>query len=193
MGGAIYSEGALSIVDSKFSGISTGAFGGAIVVYEGKATISGSVFSGNSAEVGGAIYVATAGEATIISNEFSGNSTEREGGAIYNEGILSLGGNTFLDNSPDDCYSAHCVSVPGGGIKEPVGIGASTAPATADDAGTAVPSASAVAISGDPQDVGGSATSLNVAHGDLLGIRTRRLHRGRHLLHPALEERHARP
>ena len=166
-GGVIYVLGAgkATISNSEFSGNSA-ANGGAIVL-SGYATISNSEFSGNSAESGGAIL--NSAEATISNSEFSGNSAE-SGGAILNHGMLALGDNTFLDNSPDDCYSAHCVSVPGGGIKEPVGIGASTAPATADDAGTAVPSASAVAISGDPQDVGGSATWLNVAHGDLLGI-----------------------
>ena len=116
LGGAVFSQGALSIVDTKFSGNSAGV-GGAIYVWGGETTISisSSEFSDNSAEAyGGAIFVA-GGETTISisSSEFSGNSSERYGGAILvGVGETTISSSEFSGNSAH--YDGGAILVGGG-------------------------------------------------------------------------------
>ena len=134
IGGAVYNEGELSIINSSFSGNSADGSGGAIYNRDGTARVSDSAFSGNSAdEAGGAIYNWEGGELSIANSSFSdnsanwggaifnwvegelsiggsafsGNSAYKAGGAIYNwYGELSISGNTFSDNSADEAGGA---------------------------------------------------------------------------------------
>ena len=108
-GGAIYNgSGTVSIINSSFSGNSADEAGGAIYNRSGTVSISDSAFSGNSAdEKGGAIYNWQEGELSIANSSFSGNSAIW-GGAIFNwhEAELSIGGSAFSGNSADDAGGA---------------------------------------------------------------------------------------
>lgn len=127
-GGAVYTNGPLTITNSVFSGNSA-SDGGAILA-EGPVTISASTFSGNTATTayGGAIdnssqlTVTTttfsnnsasngsgsggairnsfyANSATITASTFSGNTAGDGGGAIYNSSTLTVRNSTFSANT----------------------------------------------------------------------------------------------
>jgi hypothetical protein len=79
-GGAIYNAGTMSVTDSSMSGNHSYYFG---------AGIGG---------LGGAIFNAYKTSASITGKDLSGNATEGYGGAIYNEGTLTLTGVTVSGN-----------------------------------------------------------------------------------------------
>ena len=97
-GGAIASEGELLVTDSVFDGNAAFRSGGAIVG-TGEVSVSGSVFNGNSARGGGAI--ASGHKLSVTDSKFSGNSAAGEGGAIDSFGELSVTGSEFAGNSAD--------------------------------------------------------------------------------------------
>ena len=89
--------------DGSLKATTAQPLGGAIVNWDGELSIINSNFSGNSAEYyGGAIY--NQGElsisgSTFSGSTFSGNSYELDGGAIYNTGELSISDSSFNNNS----------------------------------------------------------------------------------------------
>ena len=102
--------GSLTVYDSTFyynsasgsAGIDSGAAGGAIVVNGGQADILSSTFIGNvaddAARGGGAIAV-NDGAATAINSTFYANSAANNmGGAIRNDGDMTLVSSTLSDN-----------------------------------------------------------------------------------------------
>jgi hypothetical protein len=104
-GGGIFNDGyggsaTLTITNSTLSGNSDNGFnsGGAIVNI-GIATITSSTLSGNSAASGGAIHNWQVARLTIANTTFSGNfsnnSSWGQGGAIFNEGTLTIGNTIF--------------------------------------------------------------------------------------------------
>ncbi len=103
IGGAIYNEGELNIINSSFSGNSADSSGGAIYNRAGTVSVSDSVFSDNWVdERGGAIYNWKEGELSIVNSSFSDNSAIW-GGAIYNkDGTVSVSDSAFSDNSAND-------------------------------------------------------------------------------------------
>jgi hypothetical protein len=113
-GGAIYTNGALTVTNSTFSGNSTPNFGGAIKTNNGTSTtVTGSTFSANSAYSGGAIN--NPGTLTADNDIFSGNIAIFNGAGIFNIGsifpgfsIVSASNNLFYNNldgttTEDDC------------------------------------------------------------------------------------------
>lgn len=109
-GGAIFSLGALNIINSVFDGNSgecdpsCGAGGGA-VFSNGILTISNGVFSNNVVDgLGGAIN--NSGTATITDSTFFQNSAGDYGGGISNFGALTIINSTIMNNT----------AVVGGGI-----------------------------------------------------------------------------
>jgi thermitase len=93
-GGAIYSQGYLTVIDSTFTNNMGTGFGvgrgGAILVHQGFTGISGSLFTGNSATSGGALHTenqlsVTASNLVISTTTFQNNQAS-EGGAITNQG-----------------------------------------------------------------------------------------------------------
>ena len=101
----------LDITNSKFIGNTAATDGGAIDNYfmssvsnPAAASIINTEFSQNSAKNGGAIYnhlTDIAGHEvsmTVENSQFTSNTANNHGGAIYNEGILTVGG-TFTDNT----------------------------------------------------------------------------------------------
>ena len=97
-GGAIYSEGELSVSRSRFAD-NTANDGGAIFNW-GELSINDSIFSDNSVDQdGGAIL--NAGVLSISNSAFSSNQADDDGGAIHNFEELSINGSTFAGNSAD--------------------------------------------------------------------------------------------
>jgi predicted outer membrane repeat protein len=104
-GAGIYNSGSLSVLSTTFSGNSSiGDFGGAIY-NDGVATVLKSTLTGNSATEGnwgGAIF--NDGTLTIINSTLSANTTDSgRGGAIYNfSGTVVMSFSTVSANSADD-------------------------------------------------------------------------------------------
>lgn len=121
-GGAIYyKSGIMTIDNSTFKENSTNARGGAIFIYGNNATITNSTFTGNSATgtgVGGAIALVTSEHsAATIKNSAMKNNTAYRGGAIFNEGNL-----TIVADGEDVTFSNNTASDKGGAIYNQVGI-----------------------------------------------------------------------
>jgi predicted outer membrane repeat protein len=133
-GGAIENLNTLTVRDSTFTN-NTAAVGGAIATNNGPLTVTGSTFVGNNAvqptrnsapsprstsktvrpadgfsSAGGAIFVCSCSTAVITNSTFSANTAASVGGAILDEGVLTLtnvtisgnsatnGGGVFIDN-----------------------------------------------------------------------------------------------
>ncbi len=115
-GGAIDTEANTKIVDSTFTGNSTGiADGGALYVRDGTTEISNGTFKDNVANyAGGAIASYYAGEydqgVLIIENTLFQQNTAfgGYGGAIANRGSLEVTQSRFLLNSAEDGGGAFC-------------------------------------------------------------------------------------
>ena len=96
-GGAIYNfEGRLSIVDSLFSG-NRAPVGGALFS-DGELSVTGSVFGNNGADGNGGA-IASEGELLVTDSVFDGNAAFRSGGAIVGTGEVSVSGSVFNGNS----------------------------------------------------------------------------------------------
>ncbi len=118
-GGAIYNAGTLTVSNSTLSGntvgiwsfeVSNGGNGGAIY-NAGTLTVSNSTLSGNTAYedgdnygngYGGGIFNALKASATVTGGSVSGNNAQHDGGGIYNDGTLTLIGNTLTGNIAND-------------------------------------------------------------------------------------------
>lgn len=99
-GGAIRSttSSSLTVDNSTFSDNSSGTNGGAIAS-QSTLNVTDSQFSNNNANsVGGAIYLKGVNIGNITDSTFDTN-TAHEGGAIYNEGDLTIAGSNFSGNS----------------------------------------------------------------------------------------------
>ncbi|NVN97714.1 MAG: IPT/TIG domain-containing protein, partial [Geobacteraceae bacterium] len=112
-GGAIYTNGTMTISDSTFSGNSTAAisgYGGAIFANNGTLLISTSTFSNNSAAAGGAIANSSAAM-TLTNVTMTGNSSSTYGG-----GIFAAGGAINILNATISGNSVTNPAGQGGGI-----------------------------------------------------------------------------
>jgi hypothetical protein len=106
-GGAIRnSNGTLTVTDSTISNNFAQIGGG--IFDTGSMTVTGSTFASNSAGVGivttttlegGAIFINAQGSGAIVNSTFSGNSAHDNGGAIANNGTVSVSFSTFSANS----------------------------------------------------------------------------------------------
>ncbi len=101
-GGAIrLADGDLTITSSTFTSNTATNYGGAIEAYTtktpGTLIITGSTFTENKASHGGAIDNSI--ETSISSSTFEGNEATVNGGAISNDGDLTLTGNEFRNNT----------------------------------------------------------------------------------------------
>lgn len=102
-GGAVWngSDGKVEIADSTFKGntaVAEGGLGqGGAITNADQMTITGSTFEGNQAgKIGGAIFNAASGKLDFKgTNTFTGN-TAAEGKDIYNEGTLTMTGDSHL-------------------------------------------------------------------------------------------------
>ena len=103
--GSIYNDGTATITNSTFSSNSATANGGGIS-NNGTVTVTNSTFSGNTATYGGGIFNST-GTATVTNSTFSGNSIIGGiGGGINNTGgTLSITNSTFSGNTTDVDYA----------------------------------------------------------------------------------------
>lgn len=102
-GGAIHSDGALNITGSEFARNSAG--GGGAIHHDTHETLSirNSGFTGNAAGEGGAISNKASGWLVITDSTFAGNSAGGWGSAIINKhGELTVADSTFSGNSAGD-------------------------------------------------------------------------------------------
>jgi predicted outer membrane repeat protein len=111
-GGAISSDGTLTVTNCTFSGNSAPSGGGAIATGDtttsgvvGSATVTNSTFSGNStAQLGGAI--ANFGTLTVTNCTFSGNSASSpNAGGIFNGGTLNIKGTILANSTGGNCLN----------------------------------------------------------------------------------------
>ncbi len=125
-GGAIYSEGSLSLSDCSLTANITDLDGGAICCSGTSLKISRCVFSGNQAKNGGAIILRTSSAAvnprlTVEDSVFQANSCLFEGGAIRDHG---LGGITCQTTVRRSRFTGNQASV-GGAILQFAAMGRS--------------------------------------------------------------------
>ena len=102
-GGAVWngSNGKVEIADSTFKGntaVAEGGLGqGGAITNADQMTITGSTFEGNTAgKLGGAIFNAANGKLTFNGTNTFTNNTAAEGKDIYNEGTLTMTGDSHL-------------------------------------------------------------------------------------------------
>ncbi|HEX7768978.1 MAG TPA: choice-of-anchor Q domain-containing protein [Dokdonella sp.] len=100
-------SGELRVMGSTFSGNSAGRRGGAIYS-QGPMTVENSTFTNNSALAGGAVYQELSGDATIRHATIVGNNATQYGGGIYNEGssgfsTLTIGRSIISQNTNGNC------------------------------------------------------------------------------------------
>lgn len=98
-GGAIYTDGTLTVNDSTFSG-NIASLGGGILNSYGTLTASNTTFSGNGANhAGGGIYNAL-GIVNVNDSTFSSNSADWGGGGFFQHyGALTVTNSTLTDNN----------------------------------------------------------------------------------------------
>ena len=95
-GGAIFSDGNLTIDNCRFENNTASGFGGALNVNTGTVTVRNSTFDGNSAGFGGAIRMTNG--VTVESSTFVGNIADNGAGHGQGGAIESWGGNLTLTN-----------------------------------------------------------------------------------------------
>lgn len=113
-GGAIQQDsGSLTIDNSNFDGNITNSRGGAIHLLRNNVTISNSTFTGNKAGSGdgGAIALTSSDAAATITNSSLTDNSARLGGAIFNEGNL-----TIVADGTDSQISGNTSTQNGGAI-----------------------------------------------------------------------------
>lgn len=104
-GGALWSNGTLSIANSAFMNNSALSASGGAVVANGALTVVNCTFSGNSAGIYGAGAIVSNNIGTVTNSTFSGNSAtgnstaSTNGGAIVNSGSLTIADSTFFGNT----------------------------------------------------------------------------------------------
>lgn len=105
-GGAVVNHGSLAVTNCTFHGntLAPGGEGGAILNdYFSTLVVSGSTFWNNGGtatydNTGGAIYNVLGAVMTVDSSTFTGNMAQGWGGAIYNDGTMTISGSTVADN-----------------------------------------------------------------------------------------------
>ena len=111
-GGAIYSMGNVTVINSTFYnnsvfGASTG-YGGAIMMFGTaypKLLINGSTFYNNTANAGGALY-STNAKFTIVNSLFSENRAYNGGVSYTMEGNIAIYNSTFINNHAQNYTSS---------------------------------------------------------------------------------------
>ena len=168
MGGAIRTEGEVTIDGTIFTGNTSGN-GGAIWSGElGRVGIKNATFTGNTAfsedtkytKQGGAIVQGKGGSTTVEDSTFTDNRAYGQGGAIYNAGTLTLmGTNTFSGNmhqvgadneAANDIYNDGTLIINGEAIFD--GGISGTGTVTSEKGGTIVVNDEAASFEGKVED-----------------------------------------
>ena len=98
-GGAIRSQGTLTITNSTFSGNLSTDEGGGIINNGGTLIVTNSTFSSNSStNYGGGISV-EGGTVTVTDSIFTDNTSQNGGGIFIGGGTLTVSGSTFSGNT----------------------------------------------------------------------------------------------
>ncbi|MBE6400013.1 MAG: hypothetical protein E7041_07735 [Lentisphaerae bacterium] len=116
-GGGIHCRGNMTITNSQFEK-NKGSNGGAFYLYHGSdartAAISATTFTGNTGSNGGAIYAAVNMTITIDGCVFDSNTAINSGGAIYNNGSITVTDSEFK-TATDTIYNAAAGTLTFGG------------------------------------------------------------------------------
>jgi CSLREA domain-containing protein len=96
-GGALYSDGALTVSESTFINNSAFDAGGGIFIHSGTLIVNDSTFIGNTGYSGGAI-MARAGATIVNSSTFSDNTGFQGGGLYLEAGSLTVSASAFINN-----------------------------------------------------------------------------------------------
>ncbi len=98
-GGAVNSQGNLTVANDVFSGNAAVLYGGAIYNNGGTLSVSNAMFAGNAASFGLGGAIDNAGLLIVANSTFTGGAAW-QGGAIDNKaGVLSVTNSTFTNNS----------------------------------------------------------------------------------------------
>ncbi|MCL2156547.1 MAG: hypothetical protein FWH54_00815 [Methanobrevibacter sp.] len=115
-GGAILSNGDLTINKCKFDSNKVTKSGGAVHGYKGSVTIKNSVFTSNYAkDHGGAVYTQSA-KTSISNSQFKSNSAKYGGGFYQFTNKFTLNKNKFTSNKVTKFGGGVCVSTSSGTI-----------------------------------------------------------------------------
>ena len=157
-GGAIYSNGALTLTSSTLSGNTAGNYGGAIL-NSGTLTLTSSTLFGNSAYAAGGI--ANVGTAMVTSSTLSGNTAGNYGGAILNSGTLTLTSSTLFGNS-----ATGTANFSGGGALDAVGNSSHVTISSCTITGNTAPNVAGGTLSGLWLENGTLTLSNNIVAGN---------------------------
>ncbi|MGN0005571.1 MAG: hypothetical protein ACI37Z_06345 [Candidatus Gastranaerophilaceae bacterium] len=112
-GAGIYSDGSeVNVTNSEFSGNSA-SYGGAIYINKGSFNISNTQINNNKSSAGGvAIYIKEGTTVVLDKTSFDGNSisTGSTGGAIFNNGNLTIKNHTTFTNNSVSMGSGGAIS-----------------------------------------------------------------------------------
>ena len=107
-GGAVYSDysktdTAITATNNTFDGNTTpttgSCSGGAVRVAKGNAEFDQNIWMNNKSVWGGAVDIQSSATATMKGESFSNNSSSSEGGAVHNNGTLTVSDGIFKDNN----------------------------------------------------------------------------------------------
>ena len=99
-GGAIASQGVLTVANSAFTGNHAVSISGGAIVNGGTMTIVDDTFTGNSADhYGGGFFNCCVSTATVINSTFEGNTAAEGGGGIENFANLTVADSTIVGNT----------------------------------------------------------------------------------------------
>ncbi|HLU10538.1 MAG TPA: putative Ig domain-containing protein [Oceanobacillus sp.] len=160
LGGGIYNEGTLTIINSQFN--SNESNGGGAIYSTGSITINGAFFSGNVALEGNGGAIQALGTLNIEGAGFAGNGAgSGGGGAIYSTDMLTISMSMFLFNGMIQADGA------GGAIYSTGGANISTVVFALNGAET---NGGGLYIDGSNVTMTNSLLSLNIARGSGSGI-----------------------
>ena len=136
-GGAIDSDGTLTVINCTFINNHAIASGGAIHNNYGDSTIVNSTFSGNSAPRGGGIYNEFDNTVTLTNSTFANNSAALNGSSIFNDdGIVNLQNTIIADSSGHNCAGSPAVNPSSGvNLSTDTSCGAASSSLIIDDPG----------------------------------------------------------
>jgi CSLREA domain-containing protein len=141
-GGAIYSDGALSVAESTLHGSTTGGSGGAIAVKEELALVNSTISGNQAGAFGGGLYVFADVAGAVSNTTIAANAAGQGAGGVFVESAAFLGGSPKFHNTI---------------------VAGNTAPADRDCSG------SADSLGFNLVGVGGGCFDFTAAHADLVG------------------------
>jgi hypothetical protein len=103
MGGGVFNEGTLTLIDSAIVRNRADQGGGILNSNAGTLTLDGVAIAQNESDIAGGILNLPGGDLTISNGStIAGNRADITSGGIHNGGLLSVSGSTIRDNHAED-------------------------------------------------------------------------------------------